>query len=366
MLNGLRTALRTTEGKLKIVILLSGTLILFLALTAAALELTSTPTFCSMCHEMRPEYYTWEASAHNKIACVDCHVKPGIKNFVEHKIESMQQVYLHFTGTYVTPIQISEPVSNSTCEQCHNMDNRPTTPAGDIKFPHTTHLKQGVQCIQCHSGVVHGNIEENGYTALTNFNKWNLTVGNAYIQATLQPKMSDCIQCHQQNGAPVTCDTCHTKIVKPANHTQESWLTQHGHQAEKDFAACNKCHANTFSYGTTIPAGMTVAQYARANTFCFNCHQQKPASHTNSQWRKIHATIASKDKTDCMVCHDEVNKSIDNPPASVDCMQCHREQHQPHTYPTFHPVPIPPSGLGPECIGCHNPSICENCHAPVN
>ena len=41
-------------------------------------QISSTPQFCGTCHNMKPYYQSWKHSKHNKIACVECHISPGI------------------------------------------------------------------------------------------------------------------------------------------------------------------------------------------------------------------------------------------------------------------------------------------------
>ncbi len=365
MLARLKAGLRTTEGRLKAFIVVSGSAILFLALTIGALELTNTPVFCSSCHEMQPEYYTWRGSAHNQIACVECHIQPGAANLVKHKIESLNQLYLHLTGTFVTPIAIKDPIPNSVCEGCHDMTKRVTTPSEDIKFPHTTHLNKNVQCVTCHGGVVHGSIEEKGFTAMTDYTKWNAPVGTAYVSGPASKyftklQMKDCIQCHQENGAPTSCETCHSKRIKPQSHVTVSWLTLHGPQAEKDIQSCNQCHSVTLKYGAIPTDNFSAKDYARANTFCNGCHSQRPAGHT-ATWRAIHPGPAKADPNGCLTCHDEnPARNGSTTPTRTFCGRCHFDKHAP---PKFHPVPVPPTGYQRSLCGtCHNSRICENCH----
>ncbi|MHB1420095.1 MAG: cytochrome c3 family protein, partial [Bacillota bacterium] len=172
-----------TKGKLKTLIIVLGALLILLALNVGVLTATNTPRFCASCHEMAPEYYTWKGSAHSNTSCITCHVQPGAKNLVKHKLTSLTQVYYHFTGTYVMPIEIKDPIPNSRCEQCHNMIKWVVKPSEDIKIPHAKHLAHKVKCVDCHAGVVHGNIEEKGFTAMTVYDKWNDAVGQAYVSS---------------------------------------------------------------------------------------------------------------------------------------------------------------------------------------
>jgi nitrate/TMAO reductase-like tetraheme cytochrome c subunit len=48
-------------------------------------QISSTPTFCGTCHLMKPYYKSWKASKHNQIACVECHISPGLGAEVRKK-----------------------------------------------------------------------------------------------------------------------------------------------------------------------------------------------------------------------------------------------------------------------------------------
>ncbi|MHB1652314.1 MAG: NapC/NirT family cytochrome c, partial [Desulfitobacteriaceae bacterium] len=93
-------------------------------------QATSLPAFCGSCHEMKPEYATWQASAHDKIACVKCHIGPGIIPLVKDKVEAVNQVFEHVTKRYYLPLEIKKPIPNSVCESCHT-EARTITPSGD-------------------------------------------------------------------------------------------------------------------------------------------------------------------------------------------------------------------------------------------
>jgi nitrate/TMAO reductase-like tetraheme cytochrome c subunit len=368
MLRKLRTALSTSEGKLKAVILVSGILVFMLVFLVGALELTSTPSFCKSCHEMSPEYYTWQGSAHNQVACVKCHIKPGVGNLVKHKIESASQLYYHFTGDYVTPIVMKEKMENEICLQCHDMEKRVTTPSGDIKFPHSTHLSQQLDCVGCHAGVVHGSVEEKGFTALGDFKKWNTHVGKSYVNSNVSKyftrlTMDDCLKCHKEKNAPQTCETCHSKIVMPASHKAAEWVTTHGLLAFADVKGCDKCHSITSKYKGFIPPGVTIVEYARTNTFCNPCHSNKIPPGHDAQWRKTHTIPAKENRMLCLVCHAEAPpKRGENVLSRVTCQRCHVQTHNPLIVNGYHPITIPASGYSAMCTKCHSAERCEKCH----
>lgn len=331
--------------------------------TGTAIKATNSPSFCKSCHEMNPEYFTWKGSAHSQIACVSCHVKPGIVNTVIHKVKSMELVYYHFSGSYTTPIALTEEIDNVQCEQCHDMSTRVLRPSVDLKFDHTQHLDKNVKCIECHSGVAHGSIEENGATAMGDFEKWNVQIGKAYVSSPnsrnfTNPTMDQCLDCHKAQNVSASCNTCHNKLSTPESHNTPIWLTTHGKEAAKGFNTCETCHSKTVT--TTVYKNATLTDYVRANSFCKNCHaNEKPPGHT-SNWNKDHQFAAKDNRDLCLVCHNQTGTKATNGAATtVSCQKCHGTKHQ---IPKFHPVQISASGYQSSCNRCHSARTCERCH----
>lgn len=100
----------------------------FLFITAfgsyRAYEYTESVTFCGQaCHNvMKPEFIAYNASAHAKIRCVECHVGGGAQAYVRSKFNGMHQLYGVITGHFNRPIDT--PVRNmreatETCQKCH-------------------------------------------------------------------------------------------------------------------------------------------------------------------------------------------------------------------------------------------------------
>jgi NapC/NirT cytochrome c family, N-terminal region len=79
--------------------------------------------FCgTTCHVMLPENTAYHVSPHAHVACVDCHIGPGLPWMVRAKVNGLRQVYMVATHTYPRPIP--SPVkdlrpASQTCEQCH-------------------------------------------------------------------------------------------------------------------------------------------------------------------------------------------------------------------------------------------------------
>jgi nitrate/TMAO reductase-like tetraheme cytochrome c subunit len=102
--------------------------LLFIMLSAIGsyntFEFTESVQFCGQtCHTvMKPELTTHDHGPHARVACVACHVGPGVNWFVRSKLSGSYQVYATAFDKYPRPIPT--PIKNlrparETCEQCH-------------------------------------------------------------------------------------------------------------------------------------------------------------------------------------------------------------------------------------------------------
>jgi hypothetical protein len=86
-------------------------------------EYLDSTNFCgTTCHVMLPENTAYHVSPHAHVACVDCHIGPGLPWMVRAKVNGLRQVYMVATHSYPRPI--ASPVkdlrpASQTCEQCH-------------------------------------------------------------------------------------------------------------------------------------------------------------------------------------------------------------------------------------------------------
>ncbi len=109
------------------IIFLVGTIFLLIISSVGSYEAfhyTESVEFCGkLCHKvMEPEYTTYHGSAHERVACVECHVGSGASWYVKSKLSGLYQVYSVLAKKYPTPIPT--PIANlrpaqETCEQCH-------------------------------------------------------------------------------------------------------------------------------------------------------------------------------------------------------------------------------------------------------
>lgn len=346
------------------------------------LETTSSSKFCSSCHEMKPEYYTWKASSHSEVDCVSCHTGSTKEDYAKAKANGLVQVYKTATNSYTAPIIMPDQIPNAVCEKCHNLTTRDVTPTGDLIIPHDKHSEEGIACTKCHSGVSHGKIAERKVTYKSDYEKWDEALGESIMRETkfLKPEMETCMECHELRNVSNTCETCHQTTMLPDTHRSESFkMGGHGKIQPSEVQKCDKCHAymskddfdffkeKTDNYTSFLNKNHskakqpTVSEYAKANTFCKDCHGQRPKSHKQDLFLLDHGRF-SDEKKNCFTCHD--NRIVsDAPVTTVACASCHSRTHT-NGWKDRHPVPLTNNQkLQKSCLQCHVEETCMKCHS---
>lgn len=149
---------KVLRGKEKLTgqhVLAFGVLIIgFLVFTSWSVAYTSSSNFCSTCHEITPMHATWQTSSHKNVDCVACHAQPGFAGVVQTKAKGLKEVYVHLTDNNIT---LKADAKDINCYSCHqDKVKTDTQQAADRKDPHTVkHFDNGMNCITCHSGLVH-------------------------------------------------------------------------------------------------------------------------------------------------------------------------------------------------------------------
>ena len=337
------------EDKLKLFILVIGALLLVLVVTVGGISATMSPGFCKLCHKtMTPEFVTWQNSSHSQIDCVDCHMEPGIVNIVKEKIGATGHLYDYVTENYKEnwPIKMKHELPSYLCEQCHSVSNRNFTLSGDLKVPHELHGQKGVSCVQCHSGVAHGNIAGRKVTEGANVSVWTDKEGKENMAPEfVRPDMDTCVACHMNppkfgikdvKSVTFSCEACHENIYTPQSHKAAVWQGTHGLDAEQNLTSCVGCHAIGSNEGFEAKGivqvknpNPQVQDYVWKTDFCVNCHSQKPKDHIDkSQWLPNHKNVvASKQVKNCIACHSiqqaKPGEKLKSPAKEVTCNNCH-------------------------------------------
>jgi len=295
-----------------------------------AVEVTSRPQFCGSCHIMRPYYESWQKSSHHNIACVDCHIPPGVTAEFRKKYEALSMVARYFTGTYSTNPWTE--IDDASCLRCHErrlLSGKELF--GDVLFDHAAHLSgmrrgKSLRCTSCHSQIVQG----------------------SHIAVT----PSTCILCHFKGQASGTgtarCTLCHSVPDKVIRH--EALTFNHADVAHYGMD-CNWCHAR--------PAGSD-GEVARER--CVTCHNDAPRLAEFGNPELLHRMHVTEHKVDCMGCHVEI-EHVGQPrieAAATACNTCHLKGHSPQMSlytgvggRGVSPMPNPMFLAGVRCEGCH-------------
>jgi nitrate/TMAO reductase-like tetraheme cytochrome c subunit len=326
---------------------------LAMVMTYGAMEVSSTPTFCGSCHVMEPYYDSWSTSSHSDIACVECHIPPGITAELRKKYEALSMVARYFTGTYGTNPWTE--VADESCLQCH--DRRLLSGSvlfRDVLFdhgPHLSELRRGkrLQCTSCHSQIVQGS-----HIAVTS---------------------TTCILCHFKNAEPgqgtARCVLCHRHV----DRTVEVDGVEFDHGMVQRFGIdCNSCH---------IPPPASAGAVPRER--CVTCHNDLARLQEYGKGDLLHRTHVTEHKIECTNCHLEIEHVMPRHQAleaTSECAACHGGRHSPqhdlYAGRTGVGVPDMPDVMyrvGVRCEGCHidhgdggtataGEVACMSCHGP--
>jgi len=202
----------------------------------------------------------WATSTHSRIKCTECHVNPGVEEFLVFAAKAVPAFYSQLiTGPSST--NLLGPPERQACQRCHTA-YRTVSPAGDLLIPHKAHVQVlNMDCVACHKNLVH----------TPNRRGFN------------RPEMETCLECHDGDKASDKCVDCHTRKQTPDSHDRKDWLQTHGRMAETQ--DCAECHDWTPKY-------------------CEECHKKRPPSHVGN-WKKGHGPEAKKRGDGCLVCHDK-------------------------------------------------------------
>jgi hypothetical protein len=256
----------------------------------------------------------------------------------------------------LTAAQVPKP-DVRLCAGCHQQAERRFreatrhAPQDDRAFDHRKHLPLesiAGQCVKCHEGVV-----QTGPTALLN------------------PPMSRCLTCHQEDFDQANCTRCHTTKylarTKPLTFMRHDagWVRTHGLEATgRSERVCAQCHSQTtcvdchavyeaLSLEKRRPDAISTTQVHRGDFLtvhamesraapatctschtpasCDSCHLQRGVSAggrdalsphgpgwvgSDASAGNHHGRAARRSIAECAGCHDQGPRT--------NCIQCHR------------------------------------------
>lgn len=362
------------------------------------------PGRCAICHSMKPEYYTWQASAHGQagVVCVSCHTSESLREMVQYKIKGAKEIYDTVTRSYVTPIRILDVVKDSACEKCHDISKieAASDKSANLNMPHQAHKQAMVTCAKCHNGMAHGHIADRKVTYEADFARWSPALGKEMMSdpGAVGLQMETCIRCHELRNVTKQCNSCHPAGKQPPSHSSTDFKDKtHGQLARQSLKECDSCHSfssqdpvemfkeeESFrqflnqqkSDGPKNQEASQLIPYTRTNTFCRECHAKRPPSHGAARYEEAHGQAAKVDGSKCAVCHDnnvqtgpgggKLTQAAGETVTLVACISCHPSTHSRSLawQKGYHPgYKLPnPLKINRSCYDCHNEQQCGSCH----
>ncbi|MBI2301562.1 MAG: NapC/NirT family cytochrome c [Armatimonadetes bacterium] len=289
--------------------------LLFVATSAVFVVVSNQPRFCISCHYMKPFYEAWKTSKHSNVKCVDCHIPPGARNWLQHKGAAAVQVVKYLTRQY--GVRPWTEVDDKSCLRSGCHETRLLAGKVDfngVSFDHTPHLTSfrrvtRLRCTSCHAQIVQG-------THIA------VTTGSCFVchfkNAAEEPEMADCQLCHKE--------------VKPhakTSNRSESWVKHEPEAAPKPLAYdhklvqerkvdCQACHNNVVRGNGDVPRSR-----------CVTCHSDADHLSRYDDTQFMHRNHVTEHKVDCLRCHIEIEHSLPDKAKTpeLNCASCHPQQH---------------------------------------
>jgi NapC/NirT cytochrome c family protein len=105
-------------------------LVIVLLAGYSSLHWMESPSFCGqVCHEpMKPQFSSWSAATHARIACVGCHIGEGPSAFIHAKLAGVRQLSHVITNSYQRPTppgaEMAPGAQAQTCRGCHRPEHQ--------------------------------------------------------------------------------------------------------------------------------------------------------------------------------------------------------------------------------------------------
>ena len=143
------------------------------SMTYYTMARTSTPQFCSLCHEIVPAYKAWQTSSHANNAqgivanCMDCHLPPPedtVNFFYAKTLHGAKDVLAHMLDgadgyqREQNRIKAYESMNNENCKKCHrNLLFMPDKRGAMLAHRNALYGRGDNErkCVECHSNLVH-------------------------------------------------------------------------------------------------------------------------------------------------------------------------------------------------------------------
>jgi len=335
-------------------------------LTYRAVEHMETAQFCgNTCHVMKPEFVAHKTADHSRLACVECHVAPGVGGWLESKMSGTRQLLEVMTNSYPRPIPSAMESnrlvgSEGTCETCHSTQkfasaklrlipdyaaDESNTPSqtvlmmlvGGSKFPgiHGSHFGPGISIRYSPQDAKRQTIPWVEYHNTNSGAKRVYTAANtnAGDLAKLPKYEMQCVDCHnrpahtfelperalnremQFGGIPVTLPFIKKKGTEALNAEYKT-----SEEAARRIPETIKSF-----YATSYPAlsKSRAADIEQAANTVLAVYNRNVFPELKVSWGTYPNNLGHTDFPGCFRCHDGEHSSSDQNTISQDCGICH-------------------------------------------
>ncbi len=316
---------------------------ILILLFVGVFKYSESPSFCSLCHNMKEYVDSWKTSSHNKVACLNCHRSPGFLNHLKGKWGDLQLAISYLmVGKGIRKLHYEIDDGNCLQKGCHKKDDL----KGDmifknVSFPHGRHLgelRRGMRlrCTSCHAQLVQG-------LHLT-VHETNCFICHFYRAGPRGEE--ECISC-----AVGGCNSCH---VEPKGDIKvKGWNFNHRKYIARG-VACEKCHLSVVQGDGHVPEGK-----------CVECHNEPAVLRTKYTSQFMHKKHVTDHKIECSKCHTplrhEIGPILTFTRSPTICDRCHSKEMHPGPRELYRGsggigVPDSPSLMfttNVDCIACH-------------
>ena len=332
-------------------------------------EYLDSTNFCgTTCHVMLPENTAYHLSPHAQVACVDCHIGPGLPWMVRAKVNGLRQVYMVATHSYPrpipSPVKALRPASQ-TCEQCHwpgrfvgdkllvrtsYTDDEKNTPQTDVVM-----LKVGGSNSQGSSGIHGHHLADAARIRYISTDPQRQTIPAVYytddqgkttefISSDAKPtkeqldrgehRVMDCLDCH--NRPAHVAEMPETAVDKQISIGRISatlpYIKKQAvellkvHYPTRDVAQQRITDALTNFYRTNYPeidrAQRSLVQQSGEEVAAIYLRNVFPGMRVT--WGTHPNNLGHMDSLGCFRCHDGSHTSADGQTITNDCAACHQ------------------------------------------
>lgn len=359
-----RTRVRRTA--LLITALTAVNVVILLLAGYGGLHWMDSPAFCGqVCHTpMHPQFTSWQAAAHGRIACVSCHIGEGPSGFLHAKLSGVRQLVHVATDAVPKPIPSGTAMPAGaqarTCGTCH----QPGRTAGDqirvvreyaddeANTETTTVLQMYMgpgsssgRSIHWHANpsirVEYVSTDDDNetipYVKVTRANgavKEYRTEGVTDQNVAARPlRTMDCIDCHNTVGHPIwpTAERAVDQAIAdglvsrqlPYVRREGVKLLSATYSAQEEAAQAIDRGLRAF-YDSQRP---TVDQQAvaRSSAALQALYRRNVFPAMKVTWGTYPTNRGHSTSTGCFRCHDDSHAAADGSTISGDCEYCHRE-----------------------------------------